>query len=193
MIFSIHYTRFILLTLFSIILFSSCKKDDDMVVEFLNNGSLEAGINGSPDDWVFATGNNIYDLDWTTEESHSPSRSLRISTETGDSTNFAFWAQTFNTDIPHGQDVTLNVWIKSELIGNGVSIVIRGDDTDFPDGTAEQFVTTQGSLDISGSFDWSEYSVKLENVDTDINSLTVYLVYLGGTAGTVYFDDVQLQ
>jgi len=196
MIFSIHYTRFLILTLFSIILLSSCKKDEvveDIVVEYLKNTTLEEGLDGLPNDWGFSTGNNVYNVKWTNEESHSPDKSLSISTETRDSTNFAFWGQFFNSDIPHGQDGTLSAWIKGDLVGNGVSIVIRGDDTDGPEGTAEQFVSTQGVTNINGNFDWTEYSVTLRSIETNIRSLTVYLLYNGGTTGTVYFDDIQLQ
>jgi len=198
MIFSIHYIRFLFLTFFSIILFSSCNKDnepvdEDIVVEFLKNTTLEEGVNGIPDGWFSTDDNNIYELDWTTDESHSPNKSLSITAERGDTTEFAFWGQNFNVDIPHGEDVTLTVWVKSNLLGNGVSIAIRGDDTEFPEGSGEQFASTQGNIDITGSFDWSKYSVTLENVDTDIKSVTVYLIYLPETAGTVYFDDIQLQ
>ena len=87
---------------------------------------------------------------------------------------------------------SLEVKIKSNLIGEGISIVIRGDNTVHPTGTAEQFVTTQGSSPISGTFDWTDYGVKLANVDASTQSLTVYLVYLQNTTGEVYFDDISL-
>jgi len=84
------------------------------------------------------------------------------------------------------------VKIKSNLTGDGVSVAIRGDNTTQPTGTGEQFVTTQGTSTISDTFDWTDYSIKLSNVDASTKSLTVYLNYLPNTTGEVYFDDISL-
>jgi hypothetical protein len=79
------------------------------------------------------------------------------------------------------------------LSGPGVSLAIRGDDTTSLNGSgAEQFSATEGKISISGTFDWKEYQVKMVNVKADIKSLTVFLIYMPGTQGEVYFDDVSL-
>lgn len=100
--------------------------------------------------------------------------------------------QTLNTDIPTGKSLTLRVRIKGQLEGDGVSIAIRGDDTSNISGVGEQFATTQGPSPISGTFNWTEYGLNLDTIEPNIKSLTVYLIYLPNTTGTVYFDDVSL-
>ena len=191
MLLSIKNVRYASLALVSIILLASCNKDNDMVVDLLSNGNVELGVT-SPDDWFSLSENDKHDVAWTEEESHSPDKSLSISIETADSTNMALWTQTFNSNIPHGESVTLQLQIKANLIGEGVCIAIRGDDTDFALGNGEQFVSTQGTNSITGNFDWTEFSVTLNRVDSDIKSLSVFLVYLKETSGTVYFDDIRL-
>ena len=174
-----------------IVLFNGCSEDEAQPGQLLTNNDVEAG-SGRPNNWWNHTGEDKYNVDWADQESFSGSRSLAISTQTADSADFAFWAQTISTNLPRGRDVTLNVKIKSNLIGEGVSIAIRGDDAVQPTGRAEQFATTQDTSPISGSFDWAEYSVRLANVDASTQSLTVYLIYLESTTGEVYFDDISL-
>lgn len=77
-------------------------------------------------------------------------------------------------------------------MGQGVSLVIRGDDSPRPAGFAEVFATTQGTTTISGSSGWEEWAVTLDRLPTGIQSVTVYLVFLPGTTGTVRFDAVEL-
>lgn len=169
----------------------SCNKDEVQPVQMVSGGDVETGST-SPNGWWFSTGQNNYNVTWTEEQSFSPKKSLKMSTQTLNSDNFAFWAQTISTNIPVGKDVTLKVKVKSNLTGQGISIVLRGDDSTYPDGSAEQFVTTQGTIPISGIFDWKEQSIKMTKVGENIKSLTVYLVYLPNTTGEVYFDDISL-
>ena len=70
--------------------------------------------------------------------------------------------------------------------------MIRGDDTYQPSGSAEAFATTQGEIPITGVQDWTEYSVTLGSVPSQAKSLTVYLVFLPQTTGTVAFDAASL-
>jgi len=169
----------------------SCSKDDVQPVQIISNEDVETGST-TPNGWWFSSGLNNYNVTWTEEQSFSPKKSLKMSTQTLNSDNFAFWAQTITTNIPVGKDVTLKVKVKSNLVGEGISIVIRGDDSTYPDGSAEQFKTTQGTFPISGTFDWKEQSTRMTKVGENIKSLTVYLVYLPNTAGEVYFDDISL-
>jgi hypothetical protein len=176
---------------FSILLFESCHKEDVRSGQLINNSDVEIGST-TPNSWYFSTGDGKYDVTWTDAESFSPSKSLKISTQTADPTDFAAWGQTINTNLPTGKSVTLKVKVKGNMTGAGISIVIRGDDTPNPSGNAEQFITTQGTSPISGTFDWTDYSVTLDHVDASTRSLIVYLVYLQDTAGEVYFDDILL-
>lgn len=52
--------------------------------------------------------------------------------------------------------------------------------------------STQGEVPITGLKDWTEYRVTLNEVPSRIESLTVYLLFLPNTTGTVYFDEVSL-
>lgn len=176
------------------LLFIGCKKDDIQEAsanELLSNGDLEIG-SGTPNGWFGNGPCPNTELSWTDEEAFSPSKSLKISNSTLESSCFSFWGQTFNTDIPTGKSLSLRVRIKGQLEGQGVSIAIRADDTPQVQGTGEQFATTQGTSPISGTFNWTEFSIGLGTVESNIQSITVYLVYLPNTTGTVYFDDVSL-
>ncbi|MCP5062295.1 MAG: hypothetical protein GY936_07525, partial [Ignavibacteriae bacterium] len=83
--------------------------------------------------------------------------------------------------------------VKSENIsGEGIAIAIRCDDTITPRNVAELFSTTQNNVKIEGTFDWSTYSVSMDTIPEDIKSITIYLIYLRNTSGTVYFDDINL-
>ncbi|NRB51304.1 MAG: hypothetical protein HRU41_26770 [Saprospiraceae bacterium] len=172
----------------------SCEKDDiqdGSANELLSNGDLEIG-SGTPNGWFSNAPCPDTELSWTEEEAFSPRKSLKISNPTLESTCFSFWGQSFSTDIPIGKSLSLSVQIKGQLEGEGVSIVIRGDDSPLADGSGEQFVTTQGNSPISGTFNWTEFSIGLGTVEPNIQSITVFLVYLPNTTGTVYFDDVSL-
>jgi len=177
---------FILLLVFTI---QSCKKEEVQPVQLVSGGDLETG-SSRPNGWWSSTGQGNYDLNWSEEESFSPKKSLKISTQTSNATNFAFWALTINTNIPVGKDVTLKVKVKSKLVGKGISLLIRGDDTVTPAGYTEQ-ASAEGPF-ISGTHDWQEQSVKMTKVGENIKSLTIYLIYSSNTTGEVYFDDVSL-
>ena len=176
-----------------LVFFLSCKKDDVQPTLISLNGDMETGIK-TPDFWWYGTGltDNPYEFLWTDEESVSPGKSLKISTQTEQLSNIAFWAQTTKADMAVGKTVTLKVKVKGNLSGKGVSIVIRGDDTGQVNGAAEQFISTEGKTVINGSFDWKEYSIKLDKVASSTQSLTIFLLYQSGTTGTVYFDDASL-
>lgn len=184
------------LLIFMTIPFGSCKKDEVKpnevkLSDLILNGNAETGST-IPNNWWNSTGQGKYNVTWTDEESFSPTKSLKISTQKTESSTFAHWAQTFNGNIPTGTSITLKVKIKGNLKGTGVSIAIRGDDATSVNGFAKQFATTQGTSPISGIFDWTDYSIKLNTIDPSIQSLTIYLIYLPDTTGNVYFDNVSL-
>lgn len=187
---------YLFLLFFMPLLFISCSKEDNNIEELaanelLTNGNLEIG-SGGPLGWFRSTPCPDTRMVWTEEEAFSHLRSLKMSNSTLESQCFSFWGQNINTNIPTGKSLTLRVRIKGQLEGEGVSIAIRGDDTPEISGTGEQFATTQGFSPISGTFDWTVYSLNLGTVEPTIESLTVYLTYLPNTTGTVFFDDVSL-
>ncbi len=170
-----------------------CKKEDAEPTQILLNNDVESG-NKTPDFWWYGTGltDNPYEFLWSDNESSSGSKSLKISVQTEQLSNLAFWEQTIKADMAVGKSVTLKVRIKGNLSGRGTSIAIRGDDTGQATGAAEQFVSTEGNVTINGNFDWKEYSVKLDKVASSTQSLTIFLIFQPGTTGEVYFDDASL-
>jgi len=179
-----------LIALGSFLLFS-CNDDDAGKDQLIVNGDVEAGAT-FPNSWWYNKGNNQYEVTWTDQESYSTKRSLQISSPATHTSGFAFWAQTITSNLPTGKGVTLSVRIKGDLVGEGVSIAIRGDKTTGPSGSGEQFITTQGSESITGTFDWTDHSITLSSVAATTKSITIYFVFLPNTKGKVYFDDVSL-
>jgi len=171
--------------------FISCKDDPEPAIQLLVNTDMEAGA-ASPNRW-WDLAQTVYTTEWTTEEASSGTRSLKMSASQSDATNFAFWAQTYVGAIPVGKDVVLAVKVKCKNVtGEGISIAIRGDKASPLNGYAAQFSTTQDKISITGDFDWTTYQVRLNEIQSDIKSLTIYFVFLDNTVGDAYFDDASL-
>lgn len=180
--------------LFAIVLVGllSCDKDDPEPVELMSNGNVEFGTT-YPQYWSASLGlTEHYQIEWSKAEHVSPDRSLKISIPTAEKSDFAFWSQVVNTNIPVGKSVVLKVKVKTKLTGVGAAIAVRVDETKIPSGSAKQFKTTQGVTSITGTQDWKEYSVQLDNIVSTAQSLTIYLLLLDSTTGEVYFDDISL-
>ena len=93
------------------------------------------------------------------------------------------------------EKIKLTVNIKTEnLEGPGVAIALRCDGPEV-NGQIQfsQFVTSQGTIPIKGTKDWTKYTVELDQkVRPGIETINVYFLYLEDTSGTVYFDDASL-
>lgn len=158
----------------------------------LVNGDFESGTLVPDNWWTGGTYHNSISSEWSATNSSSPSHSAKLSSNVP-SGNFAFWAQTFSAENYIGSMINLGVKIKAEnLEGKGVYIAVRGDSEAQPGGSAELFATTQGKIDINGTFDWTSYQVSTDKVGKDIKWITVYLIYGDSTSGDVYFDDVAI-
>jgi hypothetical protein len=178
----------------------SCGKKDIIVpTQVLLNTDIESG-GTKPDYWFVNPGTSgAYTGTWTDEESSSKAHSLKISANATQTTDFAYWVQTYSqttvgATLPFGKDLTLSLKIKGkDLVGQGLSIAIRADNALTPTSSAgSTFVTTQGNVQINGTFDWKTYTVKMSNLRSDALYVYVFLVYLPNTTGTAYFDDVTL-
>jgi len=181
----------LLVTMATALLITDCREDDLEPVHMIANGDVESGV-GMPSSWVYSNGSGNYNVEWDDAVYHSGSRSLRISTETQSPDTFSFWGQQKCTDIPRGKTITLKAMVKGNLVGQGISIAIRCDDTSTQTGYGLQFVTTQGNTSITGTFDWKEYSIEIGEVVQATTCIWIFLVYLPSTSGEVYFDDVSL-
>lgn len=192
--------RLLLLPLLTCTVFlHACKKEEAVPAPLINNGDMEQKFQGwfpgfasniPPTNGVQANPNGyIYEL--SQEASSSPVWSFKVScTQVKDTVAFFYYGQNSipYTNISIGAKLTLKAKIKTALVGPGVSIVIRGDK-----GSQQVFFTsTQGKTPITGTKEFTEYSLVLDSYPGGIDNLLIYLVYLPKTTGSVYFDDVSM-
>ncbi|MEM7659088.1 MAG: hypothetical protein AAF399_23400, partial [Bacteroidota bacterium] len=120
-------------------------------------------------------------------------RSLMINREVY-SIEHEFWSQTQVGRLPNNRELVLRAKIKTVgMAGQGVALVIRGDETEKPRGEGEFLITTQGTTEIITVADWTEYEIRLpEGEARNIRSVTAYISLLPETTGTVYFDEIKL-
>ncbi len=188
------YLFFTTILILASIMVNGCSKDEsqEFYGPLLKNGNLESG-SSTPDGWNYATTEQGFNFTWTNLESYSPSHSLGISTSVSHA-NIATWTQTISENLPFGHQMVLKTKIKCNLIGDGVAIVIQGDETVTPSGSAEEYASTQTMFKISGTADWRDWAIATSsNLNNTIKSITVYLIYLPNTTGEVYFDDIELK
>lgn len=168
-----------------------CKDKEVEPLNLILNGDLESGA-AEPTFWWNDRGQGEHDFQWSKAESLSGERSIKISADVADDQNFAYWFHYLTENLPFERTITLKVNIKAELVGTGVSIAIRADGDNANSAGALQFETTGGGSPITGSFDWKEFSITLENLDPQTKTIYVFLIYLEDTTGEVYFDDISL-
>jgi len=149
------------------------------------NAGVEQGL-GIPSGWYKSENTNIFS--WTDEVAHTGNKSIKIASADKRDRECA-WAYTLTTDLPFGKQFTLKAFVKTEEIkGQGVCLTLRADDTTTASGKAEMYVTTQGKRVIKGSRDWTEYTINFATpLAYEINSITIYLIYLPNTKGSVSF------
>jgi hypothetical protein len=183
------------LLLFSLVLLvDSCKKEEAQPqTPLIANGNIEQEFQG----WFFnydlqhPTNPNGYDYGFTAEAASSPKYSLKVNcNQVKNDTAFCYYGQQkiATATIPTGAKITLKAKIKTALKGNGVSLAIRGDKNN----KDVFFVSTQGKTSITGTQEFTEYSVVIDSYPGNIDNLQIFLVYLPRTTGYVYFDDVSL-
>lgn len=166
-----------------------CSEKEIEPINLLSNGDVETG-SIYPEPWYPYTGNEAHNFVWSKVESSSGERSLKLNSKLS-TDKIAYWVQTIKDDLPLQKNITLKVNIKADLEGTGASIVIRADGEDVKSGSL-QFETTQGDNPITGTFDWKEHSITLENLDPETKKIVIFLIYLPETTGGVFFDDISL-
>jgi hypothetical protein len=177
---------FLLLLIFS--LFFACKKDEEPVQSVKDNLLQTSDLETFP--FFYNSGMTIgFDTEWTTEESSSPTHSLKIYRAKFDTTVLNYWYQYYMGPMPFRETLTLTANIKTDsLNGQGVALAIGC----MAGSVKRQFVNTQGDKIINGTTGWNSYSVELPDLAGDVTNIIVYMVYLPGTTGTAYFDDITL-
>jgi len=181
------------LLLSSILLVTACKQEAQPQAPLITNGDIEQDFKGwfVGYDFQHPTNPNGYASGVTAAAASSPQHSLIINcNQAKNNSAFCYYGQDkINTSaISIGAKLTLNVKIKTNLKGQGVSLVIRGD----KENKQVLFASTAGKTLITGTQEFTEYSVVVDSYPGNIDNLLIFLVYLPNTTGYVYFDDVSL-
>lgn len=193
-----EYARVAALLSFTVLSLSACGSDqvtgiDTPAVPILQNGGFEDG-DVLPDHWrQVGTAREGFLLSYDADGAWEGDRFVSISRARSTPDIFSYWAQTIPVGGSPSGLLELRARIKTELSGEGVAMVIRGDNTPGSQGFADAFATTQNAAPITGSAGWTEHSLRLSNpLPSGLESITVYLVYLPDTTGSVSFDAVEL-
>lgn len=193
-----EYARVAVLISFTALSLSACGSDqitgiDAPAVPILQNGGFEDG-DVLPYHWrQGGSGLDGSTLSYDADGAWEGDRCVSISRATSTPDLFAYWAQTIPVGGSPSGLLGLRARIKTELSGEGVAMGIRGDNTPGPQGYADGFATTENAAPISGSAGWTEHSLRLSNpLPNGLESITVYLVYLPDTTGSVSFDAIEL-
>jgi len=176
-----------LLIAFALLASCGSKDPSPSVQNLLTDGDMEAPNGG---DWTNqAYANAIYT--WTTEESQSKSHSLKTEVDIDTASRYSVWNKYFaTTPAMVGKDFTFTVSIKGKnLIGNGAAIAI--DAYDVNNNYLENDYT-QGRYSITGTFDWTTYRIKLQNLPAASSYIYIFLDFEPYTTGIVYFDNAVL-
>ena len=125
------------------------------------------------------------------EDFSSPPFSLSIKSN-GTNSGFSYWVYSWKpTNIEEGTDLVLKVKIKaSGLSGGGSYFAFRANvnEKSYP----IFFYTTQTDNPAIGTNDFKEYFIKVNYFPNKCDQLDIFLIMDGTSAGTVYFDDIQV-
>jgi hypothetical protein len=140
---------------------------------------------------------NNYSVVYSTEATSSPSHSIKVSLAASpNDTTFHIFQQVINattSSIATGAKLTMKVKIKTvNLQGNGVSLVLGGNQGVDAKYAPTFYASTEGKTSIVGTNEFKEYSLTVDALPSKTTSLYVALFYLPKTTGTVYYDDVTL-
>lgn len=198
--------RLVLSVVLLSILLNSCKNDNaqpQAPVNVLTNGDFEANPFTQIPLWHSfiakdsKTNPTSYTVDYSTEAATSPAHSIKVSCDAvkGDSTYQILERVVYTRDvpIPEGAKLTMKVKIKTANIqGNGISFVFGG--FDYINGSVVTNFTssTEGKVSITGSKEFTEYTLTYDSAPKDLYAVYVDLKYLPKTTGTVYYDDMSL-
>lgn len=178
----------ILIFFLIIIFFFACKKEDEPTQAIKDNLLQTSDLETFP--FFYNSGMTIgFESEWTDETSYSPTHSLKIYRAEMDTTVLNYWYQYYMGGMPVGETLTLTAQVKTDnLKGLGAELAIGC----MAGAAKRQFVESREDVVINGTSGWTSYSVDLPDLADDVSMIIVYLVYLPGTTGTVYFDDITL-
>lgn len=76
--------------------------------------------------------------------------------------------------------------------GEGISIAMGGNFGANKNYASAFFTESRGKITITGTSDFTEYTIRFDSFPANANSVYVLLFFLPGTTGTAYYDDVSL-
>ena len=170
----------------------SCRQNDPEPIpqNLIYNSDLE-----SPDSLGWINDGNGYTGDFeavfTDEDANSASHSLKISRSISmyNDGYYWYWTQSYTGRMPVKERLNLTVRIKTvDITGEGIAIALRQDSVSKP----MYFQSTQDRLHIYGTTEWTKYTLSMTTCLSQTTKINVYLLFLPGTTGTVYFDDITL-
>lgn len=164
-----------------------CREDDEMG-QLLDDPGLNNGKN-FPDSWQYWQNDSNHKFFWSPKTDNPKDFYFALEATAFDMVNYSFLSQTVTTPIPKGKQLVLRAKVKAEqLTGAGANLVVRCE------GLQGVLVVASArpQISIAGHFDWKEFSIVLDKVPDETNTIQVLLSYLPATTGKVYFDDITL-
>jgi predicted DNA binding CopG/RHH family protein len=120
----------------------------------------------------------------------SPHHSLMIKAQPGGSQDqFSYFGDTVSIKgISAGSELVLKAMVKTVNVTTTATIVLR---VDYQKKTAA-FWTSGQAMAISGTQDFTEYTLKMPYFPEQADAIYVFLMLYDTTTGSVYFDDIQV-
>lgn len=185
---TVRILLFVILPLISVFFFSCNKDEEPEPHQILNNWNMEADVYGEARYWYKAISGNVV-CSWDSLESVSPTHSLKMTSDDSTGMDIGYYYQRV-LYIEKGQDLSFQIKVKGQnLVGNGVAVALYAFDNANPLTEPIRFASSDETIRLVGSFDWTPVKIEMENIEAEIKSLWIFLVYLPDTQGTAYFDD----
>jgi hypothetical protein len=183
--------------LFAHFILISCKENEAPIASYRSGDQLLINPNfesqtTTAQGWSFLKTGGGYLGNLNSDEFYSPSKSVAIINDSPNENSFAYWAQSYTMDTPVAKALEFSVFIKGKDLEGGSVAIAFGTYEDMSSPNAIQFTSSQSERLIRGTFDWTKYSVELNNIRPETKRITVFLIMTPRTKGEVYFDDAFL-
>lgn len=175
-----------------------CVEKEDLLptgTQLLRNSNLSNSMdNVRP--WV-STVVSTFNLGVSDEVYFSGNRSIFLEGTDSLATGSVAWAQHYSGPLPSNRRLRFRAMLKAENIElhssqSNVWVTIRAWSTEQQGGSLSRMVSSQRSLFISDTFDWSNFELTLPSTPRDADRVSVFLVMGPRTTGRVYFDNITL-
>ncbi|GAB3499810.1 hypothetical protein GCM10027341_23880 [Spirosoma knui] len=170
---------------------TGCTKNEDSPAPATNNVITFGGTDWQAYPADFGEPNPNSYLNNRTTAGNSYSLPLSA-TAIKDTSTFSYWVAGFQpgNELTIGKTLTLRAKVRLDNVqGTGISLALRGDTRVQ---TAALFASTQTQKVIRGTADFTEYTLTLPYTKS-VDLVSVYLLLLPKTTGTVTFSDVSVE